>query len=203
MATGLGVVLLAGSCSRSSTSCTPGGGCGRVQALLALWSLLALPIALGAGLVLAAGNATWGGGWVRGLFRRLRDDAELDRAVAAVLIAAAVLGGVLVLGVGKLAVGLVGDVQRKAVGGLLLGVVVVALLPMLALGALPLYRVTRRITALIPAIGPLSRVVLLVVGAAARGDRGRAVRHLPPARLPGAQPRRRCSCRRSCRWSRS
>ena len=36
---------------------------------------------------------------------------------------------------------------------------------MLALGALPIYRVTRRITALVPAIGPLSRVVVLVVGA--------------------------------------
>ena len=41
---------------------------------------------------------------------------------SAILISAAVLAGVLVLGVAKLSVGLVGDVQRKSVGGLLLGV---------------------------------------------------------------------------------
>jgi hypothetical protein len=29
-----------------------------------------------------AGNATWGTGWIRSLFRRLRDDGELDRRVA-------------------------------------------------------------------------------------------------------------------------
>src|SRR5258706_497236 len=53
--------------------------------------------------------------------------------------------------------------------GLLLGVVVVGALPLLALGALPIYRAARRLTALIPAIGPISRVVLLVTGAAAAG----------------------------------
>ena len=133
--------------------------------VLALWSLLALPPAIGAGLVLAAGNATWGNGWVRGVFARLREDGALDRAVAAILISAAVLAGVLILVVAKLSVGLVGEVQRKGVGALLLGVLVVALIPALALGAVPLHRVTRRIAALIPAVGPVSRVVLLVVGA--------------------------------------
>lgn len=163
MATGLGVVLLAGLVLAIFDVIHTGGAPLQV---LALWALLALPPAVGAGLVLAAGNATWGPGWVRRLFARLRDDAELDRAVAAILISAAVLAGVLILGVAKLSVGLVGDVQRKSVGGLLLGVVVVALIPVLALGALPLHRVTRRIAAVIPAFGPVSRVVLLVVGAA-------------------------------------
>ncbi|HEU4614284.1 MAG TPA: sulfatase-like hydrolase/transferase, partial [Kofleriaceae bacterium] len=164
MATGLGVVLSAGLVLAIADVIHTGGAPLQV---LALWSLLALPPALGAGLVLAAGNATWGAGWVRRVFARLRDDAALDRAVAAVLIAAVVLAGILILGVAKLSVGLVGDVQRKSVGGLLLGVVVVAMIPVLALGALPLMRVTRRITALIPAIGPVSRVVLLLVGGAA------------------------------------
>ena len=122
MATGLGIVLLAGLALGLADVAHTGGALGPV---LALWVVIALPLALGVGLVLGAGNATWGAGWVRGAFRRLREDSELDRAVAAALIAAAVLGAVLVLGVAKLAVGLVGDVQRKAVGGLLLGVIVV------------------------------------------------------------------------------
>ena len=162
LATGLGLVLAAGLALALVDIAHAHGG---ALALLGLWSLLALPLAVGTGLVLAAGNATWGPGWVRALFRRLREDRELDITVAAVLIAAAVLGGVLAVAVAKLSVGLVGNVQRKGVGGLLLGVIVVGLVPMLALGALPIYRVTRKITALVPAIGPLSRVVVLVVGA--------------------------------------
>src|SRR5438094_3268808 len=126
LATGLGVVLSAGLVLGVADVVHAGGG---ALAVLALWSLIALPIAIGTGFVLGAGNATWGDGWVRALFRKLREDAELDRSVAAILIAAAILGGALVLGVGKLAVGLVADVQRKEVGARLLGVIVVALLP--------------------------------------------------------------------------
>jgi arylsulfatase A-like enzyme len=99
------------------------------------------------------------------MFRRLREDPELDRSVAAILLTAAVLGGVLILAIGKLSLGLVAEVQRKEVGARLLGVVIVALLPVLACGALPLYRGARWATKLVPAIGPVSRVVLLVVGA--------------------------------------
>src|SRR5262249_45338938 len=122
-----------------------------------------------AGLVLGAGNATWGARWIARLFATLRDDPELDRNVSGALIAAALLGGVLALGIARLSVGLVGDVQRKAVGGLLLGVVIVGAVPVFAIAALPVYRVARRITALVPAIGPLSRTVLLVAGAAIAG----------------------------------
>jgi choline-sulfatase len=163
MATALGVVLLAGLVLAAADVAHTGGGLGPVAPLLALWSLIAIPVALAVGVVLGAGNATWGDRWVRRLFGRLRDDDDLDRAVSAILVAAAVLGGVFVLVIARLAVGLVGEVQRKAVGGLLLGVFVVGALPLLALGALPLYRVVRRITALVPAIGPVSRVVLLIV----------------------------------------
>jgi len=163
MVTGLGVVLAAGLVLGVADVVHTRGAPLQV---LALWALLALPLALATGLVLGAGNATWGPAWVRGLFRRLREDGELDRTLAAILISAAVLAGILVIGVGKLAVGLVGDVNRKSVGALLLGVIVVALIPLLALGAVPLHRITRRIAALIPAIGPLSRVVLLAIAGA-------------------------------------
>lgn len=162
LATGAGVVLIAGLILAIADVLHTGGA---ALAVLGLWSLLTLPVAIGAGLVLAAGNATWGAGWLRGLFRRLREDAALDRTIASVLIAAAVVGGALAIVVSKLAIGLVADVQRKNVGALLLGVVVVAIVPVLALAALPLHRAARRVTAVIPAIGPLSRVIVLLVAA--------------------------------------
>lgn len=163
MATGLGVVLNAGLVLAIADAAHTGGGVGFVPALLALWAIIALPVALGVGVVLGAGNATWGAGWLRGMFRRLRDDAELDRSVAAILIAAAIVGGLLALVISKLAIGLVADVQRKAIGALLLGVVAVGVIPVLALAMLPLYRGARRVMAIVPAVGPLSRVVALVV----------------------------------------
>lgn len=163
LATGVGIVLLAGLVLAIADVVHTGGAPLQV---LGLWSLLTLPVAIGTGLVLAAGNATWGDGWVRSLFRKLREDDTFDRTVSAVLIAAVVVAGVLVLGVAKLAVGLVGDVQRKNIGALLLGVVVVALIPILALAVIPLFRVTRRVTGVIPAIGPLPRIVVLLVAGA-------------------------------------
>lgn len=152
-----------------------GGG---ALALLAFWSMYALPLALGVGVVLGAGNATWGIGFVRRGFGRLRADADLDRKVVAALVAGAVFAGVLLVLVGKLSVGLVGNVQRKAVGGLLLGAVVVGVLPVLALAALPVYRAIHRAYSLIPDVPAFgravnrsvgSRTVLVVVGALVAG----------------------------------
>ena len=156
-ATGVGIVLVAGLILALVDIVHTGGGAGFAPALLGLWALIVLPIAALTGLVLGAGNATWGTGWIRGLARKLCDDPELDRAISAVLIAASILGGVLALGIGKLAVGLVGNVERKNVGGLLLGVVVVGLVPVLALGALPLYRAARVVTGALLRAEPLWR----------------------------------------------
>lgn len=163
MATGLGVVLAAGLVLAIADIAHAGGG---FVPLLGLWALYSLPIAVAVGVVLGAGNAQWGVGWLRGLFRKLRDDAELDKSVAAILIAAALIGGVLALVVAKLSLGLVGDVSRKSTGALLVGVATVAAIPVLALGALPLYRLMRKGMSVVPSLGPLSRVVVLVVGAA-------------------------------------
>jgi len=163
MATGLGVVLLAGLVLAIADIAHTGGG---ALPLLGLWSLIALPAAVGTGLVLGAGNAQWGDGWIRGWFGRLRERPELDKSVAGALIAAALVAGFLALLISKLALGLVGEVSRKNIGALLLGVAVVGVIPVLALATLPIYRVTRRIAAVLPALGPLSRVVVLVVGAA-------------------------------------
>lgn len=169
MAAGLGVVLTAGLVLAVVDIVHTGGGVDAMPPLLALWALIALPLALVVGLILGAGNATWGTGWVMRAFRRLRADASLDRAVSAALVAAAVLAAILALGISQLAVGLVGEVQRKAVGGLLLGVVIVCGLPLVALGTLPIYRLSRRLTAQIPPVGPLSRVVMLLIAAALAG----------------------------------
>lgn len=171
LATGVGAALLAGLVLGVVDVVHAGGG---GLALLGLWALIALPLGLGAGVVLGAGNATWGHGWVRGALRRLREDAALDRRVAALLVAGAALGAVLAVVIGVLAVGLVGDRVHKQLGGLLLGGVVVALLPVFALGALPLYRITRRAAAALPVIGPLARSVWLVLGAAVAGVAGGA-----------------------------
>ncbi|CAN5677966.1 hypothetical protein BH11MYX1_BH11MYX1_50480 [soil metagenome] len=162
LATGIGLFLVAGALLAVADRLHAHGG---GVALFGLWALLALPMAIGTGLVLAAGNATWGVGWVRGLFVRLRADRDLDVAVSAILVAAVVVAGVLAFVIAKASLMLVGDVQRKGVGGLLLGVVVVGLVPVLALAASPIFRVTRQVTAIVPAIGPIPRVVVLAVGA--------------------------------------
>ena len=166
LAAGLGLVLSAGLVvAIADLIHAKGGG----LALLGVWAVVALPTALVVGAVLGGGNAQWGNGWVRGLFRKLRDDATLDKAVAGALIAAVIVGGVMAFGVSKLAMKLVGTVNRKEVGALLLGVVVVGLVPVFAALVIPVYRVTRPLAGVVPAIGPLSRVVTLLVGAIVAG----------------------------------
>jgi choline-sulfatase len=166
MATGVGVVLAAALVVALADVVHTGGA---ALAVMGLWALVAVPVAIGVGVVLGAGNATWGNGWVHRTFAVLREDVALDRRLAATLLAAAALAGILAIVIGRLAVVLVGSVERKAIGGLLLGVVVVGLVPIVALGAVPLFRVTRRIAVVIPAIGPLSRSVVLVVAGAGLG----------------------------------
>jgi choline-sulfatase len=166
IAAGLGLVLGSALVVAVADLIHAGGG---GLALFGVWALIALPLALFVGVTLGAGNLTWGRGWVRGMFRKLRDDAELDKLVAGVLIAAVIVGGVMAFGVSKLAMKLVANVNRKEVGALLLGVVVVGLVPVFAVAAIPVYRVTRPIAGIVPAIGPLSRVVTLVIGAIVAG----------------------------------
>lgn len=163
MATGVGLVLAAGLVVAIADVVHTGS---LVPALLGLWAIVVLPMAIGLGAVLAAGNATWGVGWVRALLRKLREDRDLDIAVSATVIAAAVLGGIFAIAISKAAGPLVVDAQRKPVGQLLLGVVAIGLVPILALAALPVFRITRRLTPILPVIGALSRTVVLVVGAA-------------------------------------
>ncbi|MEJ7604222.1 MAG: sulfatase-like hydrolase/transferase, partial [Kofleriaceae bacterium] len=166
LAAGAGLVLAAALVVAIADLVHAGGG---GLALIGVWALIALPLALLVGCVLGAGNATWGPGWVRGMVRRLREDPALDRAVAGILIAAVLVGGVMAFGVSQLAIKLVANVNRKEVGALLLGGVVVGLVPLFAILVLPVYRVTRWFAHAVPAIGPLSRVVVLIVSAIIAG----------------------------------
>jgi len=140
MACGIGVVLLATLVLALIDVVHTGGG---TLGVLAVWAVVGIPLALGCGAVLAGGNGLWGTGWVRRWFRRLQDDDELDRRVAAIAIAIAVISGILVVATAVLGAKLVGDVQRKATGALLLGVVVAGLVPVLALLGIPTYRAVR------------------------------------------------------------
>ncbi|HEY4244077.1 MAG TPA: sulfatase-like hydrolase/transferase [Kofleriaceae bacterium] len=165
LASGLGLALAAGAVVAVADIAHTGGGV--ALPLLAIWSLISLPIGLVLGLALGAGNATWGTGWVRAGFRAFRADPNLDAAVAGILVAAGAGGGVLALGVQKVSQILVGDVQRKSVGGLLLGVVVVGAVPIVGVAMLPVWRGARKALRFLPSFGPLSRVVLVLMGAVA------------------------------------
>src|SRR5712691_6544313 len=74
LATGIGIGLGAGLILAIADVVHTGEGAGPLLPLLGLWAILALPIALGLGLALGAGNAQWGSGFVRRWFRRLRDE---------------------------------------------------------------------------------------------------------------------------------
>jgi hypothetical protein len=166
LAAGLGTVLVAAAALAAYDAVHTGGGLAYLPALLGLWALVALPIGLFAGLVLGAGNAMWGAGWVLGLAARLRADRALDRSVAGGVIAAALVGGAYAGGVGLLAVGLVADVQRQLVGGMLVGGAAVLALPLAVLGALPVYRAARVAAWAVPRLGPLPRTLFLLAGGA-------------------------------------
>src|SRR5262249_9679870 len=98
---------------------------------------------------------------------RLRDEPELDRSAAAAVLAGALALVAVILWVAKAAGPLVGNVERKHVGALLLGVATAGALPILALAALPLYRLTPKLPPAVPRLGPVPRVVVLVVAGVA------------------------------------
>jgi arylsulfatase A-like enzyme len=141
---------------------SPGGGAGFIVMALALYVGVATLFGLLQGVVFGAARMTFPQASPRALWRRLDEDEALDRTVAA-----AILGGsvalLLYLGiVAMLAMRLVGVPTRKLPGALLLGAGAIVLIPILALLALPLIRVTRRIP--IPRLGiPRSAVVFITL----------------------------------------
>jgi arylsulfatase A-like enzyme len=148
-----------------------GGGGGYLLVAVALYLGVALVLGLGEGLVAGAVRATHGPGGVAALWRRLVDDPEHDRRVAAGLLAAAACALLYALAVAVLALGLVAGVERKTVGALLLGFVAAGLAGGLVLAWYPAYRVARPLARVVPRLGRLPATALLV-GLAGLGGAG-------------------------------
>jgi arylsulfatase A-like enzyme len=134
-------------------------------AVLALWGMLGLGVGLVVGACCGAINATWGERAITRGVERLRAEPDRDITYAAGILAAALALVVLALVVSRLAVPLVANVQRQAVGALLLGLVVAGIVPLIALLSLPLFRLARRYANRLPMLGTTPRTVgLLVLG---------------------------------------
>lgn len=161
LAAGVGAALVAGLVVALIDASS--AGLGAFPTLLALWAPVALGAGVGLGLVVAGFRATFGEGALRAGLARLRKDRELDVAVTGALLAGAVVAVLIIGATAVLAQALVGDVQRKGTGALLLGVAVVVLVPALGLLGLPIYRATRGLAGVVPSLGKISRVVALLV----------------------------------------
>ncbi len=131
---------------------------------LGLYAWPVLFLGLVVGVIVGSWRATFGEGALRNGYGRLRDDAELDAKVSAGVIAAVVVGIVFAFVVAQLALALVANVQRKGVGAVLLGALVVAALPVAAISALPCYRGALRVTRYLPRHPFPSALLLLGVG---------------------------------------
>ncbi len=139
----------------------PTGGLAMVT--LGLYALPCLFYGLALGILGGAWRATFGEGSLGRAWRRLRDERQLDAracgAILAALVVAAVFAGFAALASMKL----VASVQRASVGAMLLGAMLAMLVPVMALAALPVYRVTLRVGRVLPAIGPVPAAAALVV----------------------------------------
>lgn len=129
----------------------------------ALYAWPALITGAVAGLVLGTWRASFGESVLSRVFRTLRDRPAVDAAATAGVISAAVaaLGFAGVVSVGALM--LVADVQRQAVGAVLLAVVLLLSLPALALLSLPVYRLSHRAARALPRIGRIPTTALLLI----------------------------------------
>jgi len=161
VAAGVGAALVAGVLVALVDAAS--AGLGALPALLALWAGPALGLGVAAGLVVAGFRATFGHGALADAVRRVRGDRELDVALTGAVLASAVIAVLLVLFTGVAARALVVNVQRKGTGARLLGVAVVAAVPLFGLLGFPIFRAARRVAALVPPLGALPRVVVLFV----------------------------------------
>ncbi len=115
--------------------------------------LYAMPCVLAgaaAGVIVGAWRATFGDGAVGSAYRRLCREPELDRQMCGALIATAVSALALAAFTAALATKLVAGVERKSVGAVLFGVTLAASLPLFAVFAIPVFRVTRKAAIVVP-----------------------------------------------------
>jgi arylsulfatase A-like enzyme len=139
------------------------GGRGSFLAIAAgLYALPLLALGLCAGLVAGAWRATFGAGALARLWRRLRDDADTDRTAAAGMLAGVAVALLFAALAAVAALALVGAVERKAVGAVLLAIVLLGLIPTLAPLSLPVYRLTRIAVRVVPRPGGLPITATLI-----------------------------------------
>jgi arylsulfatase A-like enzyme len=162
---GLAVALFDGLLT--ARAAPPGAGFAAILVTeLGLYAIPALAAGLVCGVVAGAVGATFGPGAPRRFVHRLRHDREADRDLVAGMVAAAVLAAFLAVLVAFLSLKLVAGVERKSVGAILLGAVVVGMLPLLAAAWLPLFRMARVPARAVPPVGPLPASAVLLVAAA-------------------------------------
>lgn len=157
VSSGLGAGLLLGIADVALA-----GGAAAIAQIVGLWLAYGLVIGVPFGLILGGGSATFGQGFVRRGLRRLADQRETDTTITAAILAGMIVLLPAIFLIAKLAVLFVGDVERKEIGGQLVGVAVVVLLPILAAAALPVFRVTRRIAPAVPRPSGIPAMVVLL-----------------------------------------
>lgn len=140
------------------------GAAGAVFPIIGVWALITLPFALVAGLAMGAANALWGTGFVRRMLERSRSEKRFNRSVLSIVLPGIAVAVILAFAVGRLAVGLVDDVQREH-GAALLGLIVVGLVAALCVASLPLVAVVRfALTSVrMPPIAPVLLVVVFTL----------------------------------------
>jgi choline-sulfatase len=175
LARAVGAALIAGAVFAVSDAvmtagAAPDAGTGTLLVLsLGLYALPALAFGALCGVIAGGFQKSFGDRPLARGLRALQDDRDLDRSVAAGLIAFAAVALVFIAVVALLSLKLVAGVERKSVGALLLGVGAVLSLPILALVAVPLHRAARYPARLVPAIGPVPATLVLAGAAAGLG----------------------------------
>jgi arylsulfatase A-like enzyme len=168
MAAGMGAALTGGFLVALfdviETARSAPGGLGFAPSLVALYMVPSLVVGGYAGLVAGAIKRIWGDRALGRAIARLSDDVELDHTVSAALIATVIALLPVFVWILRATVPFVGEVSRKNVGALLVGVSTIALLPLCALLALPIYAAARRVIAVMPWLGPIPRAIVIVVG---------------------------------------
>jgi hypothetical protein len=138
--------------------------------LLALWLVLALPIALFAGVVCGAGNASWGAGWMQRFTRNIAEDHKTDGAATAAVLVALLLVVPGVLAVRSIALWLLGDPAADRAAPWTTAALAVTIVFALAIASIPMHRFVRRLATAVPRVGQIPRLYtvlgVLVVGVA-------------------------------------
>jgi arylsulfatase A-like enzyme/MFS family permease len=136
---------------------------------VALYAGAALILGAIEGLVAGAVTATHRVGVLGRVWRRLVNDVDFDRSVAAALLAALLAGALYTAVVSALAMRLVANVERRQVGALLLALAAAGLVPLIAVLTYPFYRMTRHVAPLVPRLGAFPRTALAALGLAILG----------------------------------